>query len=115
MSPLLAQSRHPCLRRTCPLSGVKRTCRFALHISAFDPKRTFWSEALTCHLSHTFKLSRPPRGAILTDAPYREDNMIARIEATPFAAATALTVFVADSASGQRARNNQQSYRRVEV
>ena len=23
----------------CPLSGVKRTCRFALHMSAFDPKR----------------------------------------------------------------------------
>ena len=23
------------------LSGVKRTCRFALHMSAFDPKRTF--------------------------------------------------------------------------
>src|SRR5215475_6498503 len=30
---------------TCPLSrpllGVKRTCRFALHRSASDPKRTF--------------------------------------------------------------------------
>ena len=24
----------------CPLLGVKRTCRFALHMSAFDPKRT---------------------------------------------------------------------------
>src|SRR5262249_20848579 len=24
----------------CLLSGVKRTCRFALHMSAFDPKRT---------------------------------------------------------------------------
>ena len=24
----------------CPLSGVKRTCRFALQMSAFDPKRT---------------------------------------------------------------------------
>ena len=24
----------------CPLSGLKRTCRFALHMSAFDPKRT---------------------------------------------------------------------------
>jgi hypothetical protein len=23
-----------------PLSGVKRTCHFALHMSAFDPKRT---------------------------------------------------------------------------
>ena len=27
--------------RTCPLLGVKRTCRFALQMSAFDPKRTF--------------------------------------------------------------------------
>ena len=25
----------------CPLSGVKRTCLFAPHMSAFDPKRTF--------------------------------------------------------------------------
>ena len=25
---------------TYPLSGVKRTCRFALRVSAFDPKRT---------------------------------------------------------------------------
>jgi len=24
------------------LSGVKRTCRFALHMSVFDPKRTSW-------------------------------------------------------------------------
>ena len=26
---------------TCPLLGVKRTCLFALHMSAFDPKRTW--------------------------------------------------------------------------
>src|SRR5207342_819228 len=25
----------------CPLSGVKRTCFFAAHMSAFDPKRTW--------------------------------------------------------------------------
>ena len=24
----------------CPLLGVKRTCHFALHMSAYDPKRT---------------------------------------------------------------------------
>src|SRR5262245_30786787 len=41
MSPLLAQSGHPQLHRTCPLSGVKRTCLFALQMSAFDPKRTW--------------------------------------------------------------------------
>ena len=28
------------LHRTCPLLGVKRTCLFALHMSAIDPKRT---------------------------------------------------------------------------
>ena len=28
------------VHRTCPLSGVKRTCPFALQMSAFDPKRT---------------------------------------------------------------------------
>ena len=28
------------LVRFCLLSGVKRTCPFALHMSAFDPKRT---------------------------------------------------------------------------
>ena len=40
----------------CPLSGVKRTCRFALHMSAFDPKRTsvapfpvlFWAGMMRC-------------------------------------------------------------------
>ena len=38
--PLLAQSGHAELHRTCPLLGVKRTSRFALQMSAFDPKRT---------------------------------------------------------------------------
>jgi len=28
------------LRRTCPLLGVKRTCRLHCEMSAFDPKRT---------------------------------------------------------------------------
>ena len=28
------------MRCKCPLSGVKRTCRVALHMSAYDPKRT---------------------------------------------------------------------------
>ena len=27
----------------CPLSGVKQTCRFALHMSAFDPEQTLTS------------------------------------------------------------------------
>src|SRR5262249_20364118 len=38
--PLLAQSGHPLLHRTCLLSGVKRTWTSAVHMSAFDPKRT---------------------------------------------------------------------------
>ena len=37
----MAQSGHAELHCTCPLSGVKRTWRFALQMSAFDPKRTF--------------------------------------------------------------------------
>ena len=49
--PLLAQSGHAELHRTCPLSGVKRTCPFALQMSAFDPKRT---------------LVAPPSTALLT-------------------------------------------------
>ena len=36
----MAQSGHAELRCTCPLLGVKRTCRFALQMSAIDPKRT---------------------------------------------------------------------------
>ena len=39
--PLLAQSGHDFVRRTCPLSGEERTCLSALHVSAYDPKRTF--------------------------------------------------------------------------
>jgi len=40
MSPLLAQSRHYVRRLECPLLEAKRTCRFAVRMSAFDPKRT---------------------------------------------------------------------------
>ena len=36
----IGTSGHAELRCTCLLSGVKRTCRFALQMSAFDPKRT---------------------------------------------------------------------------
>jgi len=36
----VALSGHTELHCTCLLSGVKRTCRFALQMSAFDPKRT---------------------------------------------------------------------------
>jgi hypothetical protein len=46
--PLLAQSGHAELHRTCPLSGVKRTCLFALQMSAFDPKRTKLAATNVC-------------------------------------------------------------------
>src|SRR5215475_13148627 len=36
----LALSGHELVHCACPLSGVKHTRRFALHMSAFDPKRT---------------------------------------------------------------------------
>ena len=42
------------MHRTCPLLGVKRTCRFALHMSAFDPKRTSIGDQL--------RMSEPPIG-----------------------------------------------------
>src|SRR5262249_61753198 len=38
--PLLAHSGHGLLHCKCLLSGVKRTWASALHMSAFDPKRT---------------------------------------------------------------------------
>ena len=38
--PLLALSGHRLVHRTCPLLGVKRTCRFAPQMSAYEPKRT---------------------------------------------------------------------------
>ena len=45
--PLLAQSGHAELHRTCPLSGVKRTWTCAPHMSAFDPKRTLLASSST--------------------------------------------------------------------
>ena len=47
ISPLLALSGHPSLHRTCPLLGAKRTCLFALHMSAYDPKRTCFLETIS--------------------------------------------------------------------
>src|SRR5262245_10512629 len=50
--PLLAQSRHGLVHRTCPLSGVKRTWRFVLRMSAYDPKRTLRSRPRSSQLPH---------------------------------------------------------------
>ena len=46
--PLLAQSGHYNRPSECPLSRVKRTSPSALHMSAFDPKRTL-RVATECH------------------------------------------------------------------
>ena len=76
MSPLLAQSRHELLHRTCPVSGgkaditicgmsafavasgVKRTCRFALHMSAFDAVDGAPSAASKCYRVVALKRAR---------------------------------------------------------
>jgi uncharacterized MAPEG superfamily protein len=42
------------LHRTCPLFDVKRTWRFALQMSAFDPKRTSRSPLTACLARHLF-------------------------------------------------------------
>ncbi len=42
------KSGHRLVRCTCLLSGVKRTCLFALHMSAFGPKRTLERIYLVC-------------------------------------------------------------------
>src|SRR5262249_40877085 len=59
--PLLAQSRHPEKTQSMSLLGVKRTCRFALHMSAFDPKRTLGVFALPYPQRANLKLVPIPR------------------------------------------------------
>jgi len=39
--PTKAQRNNKTLGASCPLLGVKRTYLFALHVSAYDPKRTY--------------------------------------------------------------------------
>ena len=46
----------------CPLLGVKRTCRFALQMSAYDPKRTcFDSDGIG--LTTSDAMGRPTKGS----------------------------------------------------
>src|SRR4029450_14051733 len=73
MSLLLAQSGHGPVHRTCLLSGAKRTCPFALHMSAFDPKRT-WAVALQMSApdpKRTFQSERDFRSVPLGTGPFR--------------------------------------------
>src|SRR5215510_12048591 len=53
----------------CPLLGEKRTCRFALHMSAFDPKRTLAAEEVTL----VFDL-RSVRRQVLRYSPNRQSE-----------------------------------------
>src|SRR5690348_9197069 len=62
--PLLAKSGHALVHCKCLLSGVKRTWRFALQTSAYDPKRTstakqwFFVNDLAVRTSHDKTLIR---------------------------------------------------------
>jgi hypothetical protein len=58
--PLLALSGHPSSADQCPLSGVKRTWRIAVQMSAFDPKRTLGQWKI-CDLGHSGGREQPPR------------------------------------------------------
>ena len=66
------------MHRTCPLSGEKRTCHFALQTSAYDPKRTL---SLDRHNpSPDRKLSSEP-GAISMAQPHFERRLAAILAA----------------------------------
>ena len=62
--PLLALSGHGVLHCTSPLSGVMRTCAFALHMSAYDPKRT--CTFFGCVYSEINKLALQPTVSVAT-------------------------------------------------
>ena len=47
LCPLLALSGHRLVHCTCPLLGVKQTWAGAVHMSAYDPKRTFGGHLIT--------------------------------------------------------------------
>ena len=59
MSSLLAQSGHSLVHCTCPLLGVKRTWRFALQMSACDPKAdTGSTENPTVNAAGKYRISK---------------------------------------------------------
>ena len=55
--PLLAQSGHRLVHRTCPLLGVKRTCFGRHEMPAYDPVRTLRSWALLAMSARSKKWS----------------------------------------------------------
>ena len=75
-APLVESASHCKCPLLQSLLGVKRTCRFALHMSAFDPKRTSasfsMSYAANLHLASlkvvNFEQTRMPDGLRLTNS-----------------------------------------------
>src|SRR5262245_33412642 len=83
-------SGHRLLHRTCPLSVEKRTCLFALRMSAFDPKRT-WSFSAPKWWTRTRKLRSNLRGGFQNliyrfPDPQTGRLFMSRLIATAFAA-----------------------------
>jgi signal transduction histidine kinase len=62
--PLLAQSRHELLHRTCQLSGVKRTWLSHRKMSAYDPKRRLAGCLATCSSARCHPLTSPFRALV---------------------------------------------------
>ena len=67
------------MHRTCPLSGVKRTCHFALHMSAYDPKRTCDRQSVDPRVQCNFWLRDIDPACVICEpagsSPATGDNM----------------------------------------
>src|SRR5262245_38036844 len=59
----------------CPLLGVKRTCHFALHMPAYDPKRTSTDPLLRPNL----RVTGPRLGKTVVKAFLGSGNETARV------------------------------------
>jgi hypothetical protein len=88
LCPLLAQSRHAELRCKCPLLGVKRTCHFALHMSAYDPKQTSGPQPETAqtivgsHLASGINLDFRGSWTVIGFIPSRQGHCISCVWAS---------------------------------
>src|SRR5262249_6504882 len=71
--PLTAHCGHSTMSHLMSVSGVKRTWPIALHMSAFDPKRTLWAGAIPSKL----KKKASPRGIFMAEG--RVDRRLAAV------------------------------------